>query len=81
MSDARVECSQGGESMQSSELSEIFTCAEVARELRVTPGYVRHLARIGSLRALKTQSGQNIFMKTDVDRMKANRSQVGTSAG
>ena len=62
--------------MEISELGEIFTCAEVARELQVTPGYVRHLARSGSLPALKTQSGQNIFMKTDVERMKQKRSQI-----
>jgi excisionase family DNA binding protein len=63
-----------------SELGEIFTCAEVARVLQVTPGYVRHLARSGSLRALKTQSGQNIFIKTDVERMKQKRSQSIASA-
>lgn len=62
--------------MEITELGEIFTCAEVARELQVTPGYVRHLARSGSLRALKTQSGQNIFMKTDVEQIKQKRSQV-----
>jgi len=66
--------------MEISELGEIFTCAEVARELQVTPGYVRHLARSGSLRALKTQSGQNIFMKTDVDKMKRRRLQILASA-
>jgi predicted site-specific integrase-resolvase len=62
--------------MEISELGEIFTCAEVARELQVTPGYVRHLARSGSLRALKTQSGQNIFMKIDVEQLKQKRSQI-----
>lgn len=66
--------------MEISELGEIFTCAEVARELQVTPGYVRHLARSGSLRALKTQSGQNIFMKTDVEQIKLRRSQARASA-
>ena len=66
--------------MEITELGEIFTCAEVARELQVTPGYVRHLARSGSLRALKTQSGQNIFMKTDVEQIKQKRSQVLASA-
>lgn len=62
--------------MEISEVSEIFTCAEVSRVLNVTPGYVRYLARCGSLRALKTQSGQNIFMKTDVERMKQKRAQI-----
>ncbi len=66
--------------MKSSELGEIFTCAEVARALQVTPGYVRHLARSGSLRAVKTQSGQNIFMKIDVEQMKQRRSQVLANA-
>jgi DNA-binding transcriptional MerR regulator len=66
--------------MEISELGDIFTCAEVARELQVTPGYVRYLARSGSLRALKTQSGQNIFMKIDVERLKQKRSQVGANA-
>lgn len=67
--------------MEISELGEIYTCAEVARELQVTPGYVRHLARSGSLRALKTQSGQNIFLETDVEQMKLSRSQVESNAG
>ena len=63
-----------------SESSEIFTCAEVARELQVTPGYgpTPH-TRSGSLRALKTQSGQNIFMKIDVEQLKKKRSQILTS--
>lgn len=66
--------------MDISELGEIFTCAEVARELQVTPGYVRHLAHSGSLRALKTQSGQHIFMADDVAKLKLARSQMAAHA-
>lgn len=81
MGGARTNVRQGGDGMDEIfELAELYTCAEAARELEVTPGYVRQLARSGSMRGLKTRSGQNIFLRTDVERMKQKRSQSIASA-
>lgn len=62
--------------MNISEVGDIFTSAEVARELGVTPGYVRHLARAGSLRSIETKTGQRIFLGSDVANLKAKRLRI-----
>ncbi|MBX3328472.1 MAG: MerR family transcriptional regulator [Nitrospira sp.] len=65
--------------MKISEVGDIFTSAEVARELGITPGYVRHLARVGSLRAIETKTGQRIFLGSDVSALKDKRSRAERS--
>lgn len=65
--------------MEISKAATIYTSAEVARELGITPGYVRHLARVGSLRAIETKTGQRIFLGSDVSALKDKRSRVERS--
>lgn len=65
--------------METVTAGEILTSSEVARVLLITPDRVRQLARNGSLRALKTQTGQNIFRKADVEQLKVKRSRLITN--
>jgi excisionase family DNA binding protein len=61
--------------MEPLEGSEILGTADVARELEVTPDWIRQLVRSGRLRALKTRGGQNLFLADEVLRLKAARQQ------
>jgi excisionase family DNA binding protein len=67
--------------METVKAGEILTSSEVARILLITPDRVRQLVRKGSLRALKTQTGQNIFMKADVEQLKVKRSRLTANVG
>jgi DNA-binding transcriptional MerR regulator len=47
----------------------LFTPAEFARRVGVTPDTIRHWERIGKVKALKTVSGRRLFEQASVERV------------
>jgi hypothetical protein len=55
-------------------MAELLTTAEVARELDLTPAAVRAAARGGRIGiAMQTASGQRLFAREELERVKAER--------
>ena len=52
---------------------ELLTTSDVARAGKVTPDTARVWERTGKLHAIKTRSGQRLFLSTEVDRFLAER--------
>lgn len=59
---------------------DLLTSADAAAELHLTPDRIRQLARAGSLRAMRTRTGQRIFLAEDVAKFKAKRAQIAARA-
>lgn len=54
-------------------MAEVLTVSEAARELNVAAQTVRGWADRGKLPNMRTASGQRIFQRTDVERMREER--------
>ena len=61
--------------MDISEIREILTTHDAAKEIDLTPDRTRQLARSGRLPALRTRCGQYLFMGEDIARFKIERAQ------
>ena len=62
--------------MERTEVSDdtILCTGSAAKILGLTPDGVRHLERVGKLRAaMKTDRGHRLFLKADVDQLAARR--------
>jgi excisionase family DNA binding protein len=55
----------------------LLQTSEAARILEVSAGTVRHLERVGQLRALKTAKGVRLFDRVDVERLALRRATKG----
>lgn len=54
-------------------MSELLTTSETARELNVSAETIREWADQGKLSVRRTSSGQRIFERSDVERMRLER--------
>lgn len=54
-------------------MSEVMTVSEAARELEVSAQTVREWADKGKLPTIRTSSGQRIFQRVDVERVRLER--------
>lgn len=59
-----------------SKTSEALSVSEAARQLKVSAQTVREWADHGKLPVMRTSSGQRIFLRTDVERLRAQRSEA-----
>jgi DNA-binding transcriptional MerR regulator len=64
----------------SAQHEQLLSTGDVARILEITPDGVRHLERVGKLRARRTVSGHRIFSAADVEELAAARRR-GPSVG
>jgi excisionase family DNA binding protein len=53
--------------------SEWLMTSSVARRLQISSDMVRHLERVGRLRAIRTASGVRLFARADVEQFIRNR--------
>jgi excisionase family DNA binding protein len=54
-------------------MSEVLTVSEAARELKVAAETIRSWADRGRLPAMRTKSGQRIFQRADIERVRQER--------
>ena len=59
--------------MQTRETTDQMLVAEVAKALDVVPSTVRHMERVGTLKAARTSSGVRLFARADVESLISKR--------